>query len=60
MKVVVFHNVDDTRLDNVPHLSLQAPTDAIVRIITSVVCGTDLHFICASLLDIQVSTTSPS
>jgi threonine dehydrogenase-like Zn-dependent dehydrogenase len=45
MKAVVFHGVGDIRLDNVPEPKLEQPTDAIVRITTSAICGTDLHFI---------------
>jgi threonine dehydrogenase-like Zn-dependent dehydrogenase len=45
MKAVVFHNVGDIRLDDVPEPTLQAPTDAIVRLTASAICGTDLHFV---------------
>ncbi|WP_220815104.1 zinc-dependent alcohol dehydrogenase [Pseudomonas paralcaligenes] len=45
MKAVVFHDVGDIRLDDVPEPTLQAPTDAIVRITASAICGTDLHFV---------------
>lgn len=45
MKAVVFHDVGDIRLDDVPEPELQAPTDAIVRITASAICGTDLHFV---------------
>ena len=45
MKAVVFHGVGDIRLDDVPEPEIQEPTDAIVRITTSAICGTDLHMI---------------
>jgi threonine dehydrogenase-like Zn-dependent dehydrogenase len=45
MKAVVFHDVGDIRLDDVPEPSLQEPTDAIVRLTASAICGTDLHFV---------------
>ncbi len=45
MKAVVFHGVGDVRLDNVPSPKIKDPTDAIVRITTAAICGTDLHFI---------------
>ena len=45
MKAVVFHGVGDIRLEEVPEPKLQAPTDAIVRITASAICGTDLHMI---------------
>jgi len=42
---VVFHGVGDIRLDNVPEPRIQQPTDAIVRLRVSAICGTDLHMI---------------
>lgn len=45
MKAVVFHGVGDIRLDNVPEPQIQAPTDAIIRLTASAICGTDLHMI---------------
>jgi threonine dehydrogenase-like Zn-dependent dehydrogenase len=37
--------VGDIRLGDVPDPKLEAPTDAIVRVTTSAICGTDLHFV---------------
>lgn len=45
MKAVVWHGIGDIRVDDVPDPSIQAPTDAIVRITRSAICGTDLHFV---------------
>jgi threonine dehydrogenase-like Zn-dependent dehydrogenase len=45
MKAVVFHGVGDVRLDDVPEPRIQEPTDAIVRLTASAICGTDLHFV---------------
>src|SRR5258708_32174884 len=45
MKAVVFHDVGDIRLEDVPEPKLQEPTDAIVRITASAICGTDLHMV---------------
>src|SRR5260370_19354329 len=45
MKAVVWHDVGDVRLDTVPEPKLEHPTDAIVRITTAAICGTDLHCI---------------
>ena len=45
MRAVVFHGIGDIRLDNVPEPKIQEPTDAIVRITASAICGTDLHMI---------------
>lgn len=56
MKAVVFHGEGDIRLDDVPEPTLQAPTDAIVRITASAICGTDLHFIRGSAPGMQSGT----
>jgi len=40
MKAVLWHAVSDIRLDTIPE-----PTDAVVRLRASAICGTDLHFI---------------
>jgi threonine dehydrogenase-like Zn-dependent dehydrogenase len=45
MKAVVFHGIGDIRLEDVSEPTLQQPTDAIVRITSSAICGTDLHMI---------------
>ena len=43
MKAVTFHGKRDVRVDTVPDPSIQAPTDAIVRITSTGICGSDLH-----------------
>ncbi len=45
MKAVIFHDIGDIRLEDVPEPRLEQPTDAIVRLTVSAICGTDLHFI---------------
>ena len=45
MKAVVFHGVGDIRHDNVASPRIEASDDAIVRITSSAICGTDLHFV---------------
>ncbi|MFC3833729.1 MULTISPECIES: zinc-dependent alcohol dehydrogenase [Deinococcus] len=45
MKAVVWHGIGDIRVDDVPEPTIQEPTDAIVRLTASAICGTDLHFI---------------
>jgi threonine dehydrogenase-like Zn-dependent dehydrogenase len=45
MKAVIFHGVGDIRLEDVPEPVIEQPTDAIVRITASAICGTDLHFV---------------
>lgn len=56
MKAVVFHDVGDIRLEDVPEPTLQAPTDAIVRITASAICGTDLHMVRGTMAGMQPGT----
>jgi threonine dehydrogenase-like Zn-dependent dehydrogenase len=43
MKAVVWHGNEDVRVENVPDPTIEEPTDAIVRITSSGICGSDLH-----------------
>jgi threonine dehydrogenase-like Zn-dependent dehydrogenase len=43
MKAVVWHGTRDVRVDEVPDPTIQESTDAIVRITSSGICGSDLH-----------------
>jgi threonine dehydrogenase-like Zn-dependent dehydrogenase len=43
MKAVVWHGNEEVRVDEVPDPSLQDPTDAIIRVTSSGICGSDLH-----------------
>ena len=43
MKALVWHGKRDVRVDSVPDPTIQQPTDAIVRITTTGLCGSDLH-----------------
>ena len=45
MKAVVSHGVGDIRLETVRDPKIKQPTDALIRITASAICGTDLHFI---------------
>ncbi|WP_100447907.1 zinc-dependent alcohol dehydrogenase [Glycomyces xiaoerkulensis] len=45
MKAVVWHGVGDIRLDEVPDPKILEPSDAIIRIVRSAICGTDLHMV---------------
>jgi threonine dehydrogenase-like Zn-dependent dehydrogenase len=49
MKAVVFHGIGDIRIDDVKEPKIQTPTDAIVRITASAICGTDLHLVRGTL-----------
>jgi threonine dehydrogenase-like Zn-dependent dehydrogenase len=43
MKAVTYHGRRDVRVDTVPDPAIEEPTDAIVRITSSGICGSDLH-----------------
>jgi threonine dehydrogenase-like Zn-dependent dehydrogenase len=43
MKALTFHGKRDVRVDEVPDPSIQEPTDAVVRITSTAICGSDLH-----------------
>jgi threonine dehydrogenase-like Zn-dependent dehydrogenase len=43
MKAVRWHGKRDVSVDEVPDPTIEAPTDALVRITTTNICGSDLH-----------------
>jgi threonine dehydrogenase-like Zn-dependent dehydrogenase len=43
MKALTFHGKRDVRVDNVPDPAIEGPTDAIVRVTSTAICGSDLH-----------------
>ncbi len=43
MKAVTFHGRRDVRVDEVADPAIEQPTDAIVRITSTGICGSDLH-----------------
>ena len=43
MKAVTFHGKRDVRVDTVPDPRIEHPTDAIIQITSTGICGSDLH-----------------
>src|SRR4051812_17851351 len=43
MRAVTWHGKRDVRVDTVPDPAIELPTDAIVRITSTAICGSDLH-----------------
>src|SRR2546423_15122144 len=43
VKAVAWHGTHDVRVDQVPDPAIEQPTDAIVRVTSSGICGADLH-----------------
>jgi threonine dehydrogenase-like Zn-dependent dehydrogenase len=56
MKAVVFHGVGDIRLETVRDPKIKEPTDALIRITASAICGTDLHFIRGTVSGLEPGT----
>src|SRR5690348_237305 len=56
MKAVVFHDIGDIRLEDVKEPKIKEPTDAIVALIASAICGTDLHLIRGTVSGMQAGT----
>ena len=43
MRAVVWQGQEDVAVQDVPEPRLQDPTDAIVQVTSTAVCGSDLH-----------------
>jgi threonine dehydrogenase-like Zn-dependent dehydrogenase len=43
MKAVAWHGKRDVRVDEVPDPAIEKPTDAVIRVTTTAICGSDLH-----------------
>jgi threonine dehydrogenase-like Zn-dependent dehydrogenase len=43
MKALVWHGKQDIRYDTVPDPEIEEPTDAIIKVTTCAICGSDLH-----------------
>ncbi|MFB9660216.1 zinc-dependent alcohol dehydrogenase [Glycomyces mayteni] len=56
MKAVVWHGIGDIRLDEVPDPEVKEPSDAVVRITRSAICGTDLHMVRGTMPDMVPGT----
>ncbi len=56
MKAVVFKEIGNIALEDVPEPTLHEDTDAIIRITASAICGTDLHLIRGTMPGMQAGT----
>ncbi|MDQ3601108.1 MAG: glutathione-dependent formaldehyde dehydrogenase [Actinomycetota bacterium] len=43
MKALTWHGRRDVRVDDVPDPRIECPTDAVIRVTTTAICGSDLH-----------------
>jgi alcohol dehydrogenase len=56
MKALVYHGPGQRRWESVPDREILAPTDAIVRIDSSTICGTDLHILKGDVPEVKAGT----
>ncbi|HVK46109.1 MAG TPA: zinc-dependent alcohol dehydrogenase [Micropruina sp.] len=43
MKALTWHGVEDVRIEEVPDPVIEQPTDAVIRVTSTAICGSDLH-----------------
>jgi threonine dehydrogenase-like Zn-dependent dehydrogenase len=43
MKAIVWHGKGDVRCETVPDAKVEAPTDVVIKITSTCICGSDLH-----------------
>jgi threonine dehydrogenase-like Zn-dependent dehydrogenase len=56
MRAVVWRGIGDIAIEEVPDPKIEKPTDAIVRLTASAICGTDLHFIRGTVAGMKPGT----
>jgi len=56
MKALVYHGPGKRSWDEVPDPAIQQPTDAIVRIDSATICGTDLHILKGDVPEVRPGT----
>jgi alcohol dehydrogenase len=56
MKALVYHGPDEKAWESVPDPSIIEPTDAIVHIDSSTICGTDLHILKGDVPEVKPGT----
>jgi alcohol dehydrogenase len=54
MKALVYHGPGKKKLENVPKPVVREPTDAVVRVTKTTICGTDLHILKGDLSTVAV------
>lgn len=53
MKAVVWHGKNDVRVDNVEDPQIEEPTDAIIRVTSTAICGSDLHLYSGRVITLE-------
>jgi len=56
MKALVYHGPGERSWETVPDPTIQEPTDVVVRIDSSTICGTDLHILKGDVPEVKPGT----
>jgi alcohol dehydrogenase len=56
MKALVYHGPGEKAWEEAPDPTIQEPTDAVVRIDSSTICGTDLHILKGDVPEVRPGT----
>ena len=56
MKALVYHGPGERRWESVPDPTIEEPTDVVVRIDASTICGTDLHILKGDVPEVDPGT----
>jgi alcohol dehydrogenase len=56
MKALVYHGPGERRWESVPDPTIEEPTDVVVRIDASTICGTDLHILKGDVPEVEPGT----
>jgi len=57
MKALVYHGPRDAQIDDKPYPTIQHPEDAILRVTSTAICGSDLHLYHGTVLGMQPGQT---
>lgn len=57
MKALVYNGPNDITLTDVPMPTIKEPTDAILKVTSSAICGSDIHILQGHVASIQPGTT---
>jgi alcohol dehydrogenase len=60
MRALVYHGPEQTSWNTVTDPAIEDPTDAVVRVDATTVCGTDLHILRGDLPDRSYSPGVPA
>ena len=56
MKALVYHGPGERAWESVPDPAIEEPTDVVVKIDSTTICGTDLHILKGDVPEVQPGT----